>query len=208
MHDQQERLTRWETVGAWLHVWTPPRDAHVPPIPWRKLAAAALGLVVIAAVGYAILEPRINESKQTAADREAKEFAAFKAREVKRLTADQRLQRGSGPAGSRAGVLRSLEADVLADARARFKPPAKRASCEPYPPGSPEPGKFACIAVTSDIGTEGTGRGELGIPFWAKVDFQTGRYAWCKINPKPGERVAGKSVIVALPKQCNLLTDR
>jgi hypothetical protein len=32
-----------QVVGAWLGLWTPPRDAVVPPVPWRRLL---LGIVL------------------------------------------------------------------------------------------------------------------------------------------------------------------
>ena len=39
---RHDGLGRFEKVGAWLGVWTPPRDAEVPPPPWRKIALGAL----------------------------------------------------------------------------------------------------------------------------------------------------------------------
>jgi hypothetical protein len=201
---ERTRLSRWETVGAWLHIWTPPRDADVPPIPWGKLAAGVVGLLLAGALAYAVFQPRIDESKRAEAERTAKERAAYRARESKRLALEQRLHRGRARPGR--PLLESLEASILVDARARFDKKTRRVTCEPYPRGTPEPGKYSCLAVTSDIGTEGTARGELGYPFWAKLDFDSGGYAWCKINPKPGELVASRViVIVPLAKACNLL---
>ena len=37
---EDRRLGRLEILGAWLGVWTPPRGAAVPPVPWRLIAAA------------------------------------------------------------------------------------------------------------------------------------------------------------------------
>src|SRR5205807_10141437 len=48
-------------------------------------------------------------------------------------------------------------------------------------------GSYACVAVNRLI-TSGTKvLGVFGEPFWARVDFDRGRLAWCKINPRPGE---------------------
>src|SRR4051812_20957085 len=41
-HDSAPKLGRWETLGAWLHVWTPHRDAEVPPVPWRTITIGTL----------------------------------------------------------------------------------------------------------------------------------------------------------------------
>jgi hypothetical protein len=43
-------------LGAWLGVWTPPREADVPPIPWRKVALGAAAVAV--AAGLALRSPR------------------------------------------------------------------------------------------------------------------------------------------------------
>jgi hypothetical protein len=45
------RATRIEILGAWLHVWTPPRDRYVPPPPVRRILIwSAIGLAVAAVV--------------------------------------------------------------------------------------------------------------------------------------------------------------
>src|SRR3954453_11410120 len=58
------RASVLEIVGAWLHVWTAPRDAVVPPVPWRKLALWTGVAVVVLGVALAVMIPRINEGKQ------------------------------------------------------------------------------------------------------------------------------------------------
>ena len=59
----QRRASVLEILGAWLHVWTPPRDVEIPPVPWRKLAIwAGVGAVVLG-VALAVMIPRINEGK-------------------------------------------------------------------------------------------------------------------------------------------------
>jgi hypothetical protein len=47
----------------------------------------------------------------------------------------------------------------------------------------------------------------IGFPFWARVNFRTGHYAWCKINLLPSEHGIGDSLAyVPLPPVCDLLT--
>jgi hypothetical protein len=41
----RSRLGRFETLGAWLRVWTPPRGAVVPPVPKGKIAIGAAAVV-------------------------------------------------------------------------------------------------------------------------------------------------------------------
>src|SRR5438445_13690810 len=96
------RLTRWETVGAWLHIWTPPKGLEVPPVPWRKLAVWGLiGAVVIGAAA-AIAVPKIDDAKRKGAAELAREQAAADAKERARLRADQRVHRVVVPAGAAA----------------------------------------------------------------------------------------------------------
>lgn len=35
------KASRWEIVGAWLQIWTPPRDVEIAPVPRRAAAADA-----------------------------------------------------------------------------------------------------------------------------------------------------------------------
>jgi hypothetical protein len=94
-------------------------------------------------------------------------------------------------------MLRHLEASILADARRRGLPsPILRASCEPFPKtvGEPAPernpgvtiGSYACLAVTSEIDrSAATTGGEIGDPYRARLDFATGRFAFCKVAGRP-----------------------
>ena len=51
---EERRLGRLEVLGAWLGVWTPPRGAVVPPVPWRPIAAAASRPIASSAAPIAI----------------------------------------------------------------------------------------------------------------------------------------------------------
>ncbi|MEA2139427.1 MAG: hypothetical protein QOG56_2577, partial [Solirubrobacteraceae bacterium] len=54
------RASRWEIVGAWLRIWTPPRDVEIPPFPRRRALVAAVVLGgVAAALALAVIAPAI-----------------------------------------------------------------------------------------------------------------------------------------------------
>jgi hypothetical protein len=223
VHDQERvRIGRFETLGAWLHVWTPPRDAVVPAVPKRRLAIGAAAVALVLAALAAWLIPRIDSSKRATAQRERFSAAAFAARERERLTRDQRLHeaRGSAPSAASASDRRTrlvgeLERSITLDARQRVAAgtltgPIIATSCHPYtgaPAGSSRPrGMYECTAVTGAIARgRGNVAGAVGYPFWARVDFSGNAYVWCKTNPRPGERgVGGEAVIVPLPAPCDL----
>src|SRR4051794_18903277 len=54
----QRRASLPETVGAWLRVWTPPRDVDVPDVPVRKLVIGGGGGGGVLAPPAAVLAPR------------------------------------------------------------------------------------------------------------------------------------------------------
>src|SRR3954469_7078806 len=113
----EPRLSRWEILGAWLHVWTPPKGLEVPPVPWRKVAAwAALAVLVIGAAA-ALAVPRIDQSKEKGAAERAREAAAAVNAERARLRADQSIHRLAIPAG--VSAVGALESAITADAKER-----------------------------------------------------------------------------------------
>jgi len=69
------RAAWWEILGAWLHVWTPPRGVAVPPVPWRWVAAAGAGLVALVAVIVLVVAPKVDEGKRRGAATEARQTA-------------------------------------------------------------------------------------------------------------------------------------
>ena len=60
----ERRLGRLEVLGAWLRVWTPPRGAVVPPVPWRPLAIAAALVAVALLAAAALLVPGILDDRE------------------------------------------------------------------------------------------------------------------------------------------------
>jgi hypothetical protein len=214
-------LSRWEVLGAWLRLWTPPRDVDVPPVPWRKVAALA-GLVVAAAIAFAVVGlPAINDSNRKASDRQARIDARLHAERNRQIAASQVPHRARATparsAAERHALVDRLEQRVGADARARVKSGAltgtiRRVDCVPTPssrPGGVAPeddlerarGGYDCTAVTSDIvGHKGAA---VGYPFQGVIDFRRGRLTWCKTNPPPGEQVIpDPRSVVRLPASC------
>ena len=220
------RLSRFETVGAWLHVWTPPRDAAVPPVPWRRIGiGAAIAAVVLGALA-AWLIPRIDRAKHREAAAEQRQLAALSARERRVLARDQRLHTGrtsalpGTPVTAQRTVVAALERAITADARARTAAgtlagnvltttcaPFTRAAVRVTPPPTATSAGYECTAVTREIPRSARNiAGAIGYPFWARVNFPRGTFEWCKVNLRPGERgIGGEAAVVALPAGCNLL---
>ncbi|HEV7462277.1 MAG TPA: hypothetical protein VGN78_17220 [Solirubrobacteraceae bacterium] len=220
------RLSRFETVGAWLHLWTPPRDAVVPPVPWRRIGiGAAIAAIVLGALA-AWLVPRIDRAKRHHAATEQRRLAALSAQERRVLARDQRLHAGragalpSNPVAAQHAVLADLGRAITADARRRtaagtLAGHVLTTTCAPFtrgpvrvaPPPTSTAAGYECTAVTREIPRSSRNiAGAIGYPFWARVNFRRGTFAWCKVNLRPGERgVGGEAAVVALPPACNLL---
>ena len=201
----RRRLGRLEVLGAWLRVWTPPRGAVVPPVPWRTLAIAAALVALALLAAAALLVPRILDERERA-DERARE-AAQRRHAQALVTADreQRPRSGSGTAdpGAGAPAARRLRArtallaearDALqADAAIRGAGRVRGIDCEPFPRGSaPRPPErdlgrraaaYQCVAVTSRFGQGTEQEGVIGIPFRLVADFARGRYAFCRVVP-------------------------
>jgi hypothetical protein len=220
------RLSRFETVGAWLHVWTPPRDAAVPPVPWRRIGiGTAIAAIVLGALA-AWLIPRIDRAKHREVAAEQRQLAALSARERRVLARDQRLHAGrtsplpADPVTAQRTVVAALERAITADARDRTAAgtltghvltttcaPFTRAAVRVTPPPTATAAGYECTAVTREIPRSARNiAGAIGYPFWARVNFPRGTFEWCKVNLRPGERgIGGEAAVVALPAGCNLL---
>jgi hypothetical protein len=194
----RDRLSRWEILGAWLRLWTPPREADVPPVPWRKVAVG--GVLVLAAAAVAVVVLLDTESDRTAAEQRAaraatQRHAAFLA-DVDRRQAPQRGRGPAEPAASPPSERRAARRDLLAAAQTRIEAAAAERSrktirgvdCEPFPrtldatPPTADLSRpaatYDCVGVTSRFST-----GAIGTPFRLAVHFDSGRYAFCEIVP-------------------------
>jgi hypothetical protein len=205
----EPRLSRWETLGAWLHIWTPPKGLDVPPVPWRRLAVWGAVAVVVVGIAAAIAVPRIDEGKkQGAAERAAASLKADNA-ERARLRADQKVHRLKVSAGL--PLLPMLETAITADAKTRadagtIDGQVLGTSCEPAGPHAVRfPGSrvFKCFVKTA-AGIPGQGKDVLstGYPFVATIYGEARQLAWCKQNPHADEKGMRGDVRVKLSPLC------
>jgi hypothetical protein len=199
------RLGRLEVLGAWLGVWTPPRGAAVPPVPWRALSAIGAVIAVALLVAAALLVPSIVGDRQRAGERAREAAQRRHAQSLAEAIREQRPRTGAGradpgagaPAQRRTRAREALLADahdaLQADAAIRGAGRVSGLDCEPFPRGSaPRPpvgdlsverALYQCVAVTSRFGKGTEQEGVIGIPFRLVADFARGRYAFCRVVP-------------------------
>jgi hypothetical protein len=180
------------------------------------ISAAIIGVLAVAGIAWLLASPSIDNSKRHAAERSAEQEAAFIRSEITRLKADQRLRHGRAarPNESTQTLVTDLQNAITSDALARvkagtFKGPIHRTTCQAVTMGPLQPnatrGGYECIAVNADIQKVSERSGVLGYPFWAIVNYRKGTFAWCKINPKPGEMATQThEPVVDPPAGCNL----
>jgi len=181
-----------------------------------RIAAACAALAVAGGVTWLLVSPSIDRTKKHEAERAAAEQAAFIRSETRRLTLDERLHTGRAaqPRAPRAALVSDLQASITADARARVKAgtisgPIENTACQAVNVGPLVPdarrGGYQCVAVQAKIAKSREPGGLLGYPFWAIVDYRRGTFAWCKVNPRGGERaVQSLEPVVPPPRGCNL----
>lgn len=193
----------------------------------RTARVAAIAIVAALAVAAVALVPGMLESKDERSAAERRERAEARAELVRRLEREQRprLRRSRSVAppsaprserlAARAGLMGDVTAAILADARARVRRgelsgPIERVECERYPrsvdavPAHRDPairrGRYACVAVTAEFGEGGdTARGLIGHTYRVLADFETGRYAFCKVSGQAGP---AREQVVTTPRAC------
>jgi hypothetical protein len=219
--DRPPKANPLEILGAWLRVWTPPRDVEVPPVPRRAAAAVGVGLLVVVALVLLVVMPAVDTGKDRDAERRAKAAAAAKERRDATARRDQRPRTGGDPElapartpDERRALVTDVEHAITTDANARFAAGiltsrTRSTDCEPFlggPAAEEDPsratGVYECTALIRAI--EGQGKpGRLGYPFRAVVDFATASWAFCKVNPIPSEMsLPDPRTIVPLPRAC------
>jgi hypothetical protein len=205
------RLGTFEKLGAWLGLWTPHRDAVVPPPPWRKIALGALVTVALAGTAVALLSPGIERGKEKRSTAEQRRDAAFEAANRRRLAEESRPHSGRGerpadnlsPAAelrARRTLVGDLERAITRDARARVRVgkldgPVVATECKVNPPSqrrlerdlSTRAADYDCLAVTS---RDPEGRFSVGYTFDARVDYRRFRFTWSQACRPPGEGAA------------------
>lgn len=194
---------------------------------WRRTPPVArVGLVValVALIAVAFLiAPGIRESKSERERADQQERQRIRAALEAQMRRDQRPRFANGPAATsgvaaRRRLLDAASASLLADARRRvaagqLRGPIKRVECEPFPRnvagiGAEDStaqrfGRYACLAVTAEFKkSEVTSGGVVGHPYRMRIDFDTGRYAFCKISGHPGEGLLTQRPRVTVPTVC------
>jgi hypothetical protein len=193
----------------------------------RGVRIAAAVTLVGAIAAAIVLVPGALESKEERAASEQRERAERRERLIRELEAEQRprLRRSASvaPAGAgaqerlaaRSEVMDEMSAAVLVDARRRVRQgeldgPIRRVECEPFPRTvegvgadrdlSRRRGRYSCIAVRSEFGrSEASVGGVIGHQYRSLVDFETGRYAFCKIAGQAGP---SREQLVTTPQAC------
>jgi hypothetical protein len=193
----------------------------------RGSRLGALGVLIVLVAAAAVLIPVILQSKEERAETDRRERAERRAELIRRLETEQRprFRRSASvaPAGAtegerlkaRAALMDEQTAEILADARTRVRSgeldgPIRRVECEPFPRtvegvGADEDlsrrrGRYSCVAVTAEFGTgEAGATGVIGHQYRTEVDFQTGRYAFCKVSGQAGP---SREQLVTTPRVC------
>jgi hypothetical protein len=193
----------------------------------RTARLTALGALIVLVAAAAALVPVILESKEDQAEADRRDRAERRAELIRRLETEQRPRHrrsssvappGAAPSEqlrARAALVDELGAEILADARARVRRgeldgPIRRVECEPFPRsvdavGAHEQlgrrtGRYACVAVTAEFGTGEVGAtGVIGHQYRTMADFETGRYAFCKVSGQAGP---SREQLVTTPRVC------
>jgi hypothetical protein len=187
----------------------------------------ALGVLIVLVAAAAALVPVILESKEDQAEADRRDRAERRAELIRRLETEQRPRHrrstSVAPPGAaadkqleaRSTLIDELNAEILGDARARARRgdldgPIRHVQCEPFPRsvdgvGAHEQlgrrsGRYACVAVTAEFGTGEVGAtGVIGHQYRTMVDFETGRYAFCKVSGQAGP---SREQLVTTPRVC------
>ena len=200
---------------------------ELPKFVWQRLSTTArvavAGLALAAVVAAVLLAPVIQRSRENHARAEAERSARIQSQLLEETRREQRPRFGRGAAAgtdvqARHALVASAIASIRADASTRsaageFNGPILRVQCGPYPPttgavtadsiASKRTGRYSCIAVTSEIpATSGNRTGFVGHPYRARIDFGSGRYAFCKIRGRPGELAVRARPPVPVPRVC------
>jgi hypothetical protein len=194
---------------------------------WRRTPRAVklAGVVaLVGLIGFGIaIAPDIRESKQEREQAEREERARLRAEREAQIRREQRPVFVTGtPARSGVPARRALLADasdsVLADARRRvaagqLRGPIRSVECEPFPRsvsglGAEDTteqrfGRYFCLAVTAEFArSEASTGGAIGHPYRVRIDFDSGRYALCKIAGRPGEAQLERHFGPTVPRAC------
>jgi hypothetical protein len=218
--DRYEPLPGLAEMPAWIWRRLPgPGKAAVALLPF-----VAIGLVLA-------LGPGIRESKEERARSEQQRAERQRAALEARLREQQQPRFAAGaPApesvAERERLLETAAVSIRTDARKRVAAgeltgPIRGVACEPFPRTTAQTGaerdlsrrtgSYSCLAVTAQFGGSTGGEvapytqseaGRIGHPYRVRIDFDSGRYAFCKIAGRPGEGSLKARQAVTVPRVC------
>jgi len=195
-----------------------PGLAALPAWIWRRAGRGVrIGSLLLVLAGIAAgvaLVPALRDAARDEDERLQRERAGQRAALAHQLEAEQRPVRGRSRSvaptlAARAALMDELAAAIASDARARVRRGdlsgrVRRAECEPYPrtvdgTGAARDltrrrGRYSCLAVTSEFSG-----GVIGHTYRALVDFETGRYAYCKVAGQSGP---SRDQLATTPRAC------
>jgi hypothetical protein len=195
-----------------------PGLAELPAWVWRRAGRGVrigAGLVLLAAIAVAVaMVPALRDAAREQDDALERSRAEQRAELARRLEAEQRPVRGRSRSvaptlAARAALMDEMAAAITSDARARVRRGEldgriRRVACEPFPRTvngigadrdlTRRRGRYSCLAITSEF----TG-GVIGHQHRVLVDFETGRYAFCKIAGQSGP---SRDQLVTTPRVC------
>ena len=215
----QDRLGPFETLGAWLRLWTPPRGVTVPPIPSKAIAGGAALLIVGVSVTASLVLPRLASDREAARERRQAIDAKRRTSFLASVDREQRPRSGRGHRDPRSdeatrrnvrtALVSTAQGDIERDTSERSSKRILGVECEPFPRSLDvvpplelrrRAAAYECVAVTSRFGRGTAAGGIIGLPFRLIVHFDSGRFAWCRIVPL-GDR---DRLTKPLPDACRL----
>lgn len=203
-----------------------PGLVRLPAWLWGKMGRlariAAVVAVLAAGAATAVLAPQISETKEKRSARDRRAAAQQRVERRRALAAEQRPRTARSDAtapsaasarerlDARAALMIDVRRTIEADARRRVEEgqldgTIRRVECERFPRGvgakpadetlDQRRGRYSCTAVTSEF--KG---GVLGHPYRVLVDFESGRFTFCKISGVTGP--SREDRLVTTPRAC------
>lgn len=189
-------------------MWTPPREADVPPPPWPKIAVGAVLVLAVLGGAAALIVPEIEEGKDKRAEEQRRRDAALEEAQRRELARESRphFGRADKPQGdlspaaerrARRELVHAVERAITRDARARARAgrlegPILETRCEINLP-SQRPRErdlsvrrmdYRCLAIKA---RDPQGQFVVGHTFEATVDYERFRFRWERVCYPPGE---------------------
>lgn len=200
--------------------------------PGGRRVVLGVGSLLLAAVVLAaiLVVPQLRSDQHDKEAQVARSAQAARAELLAKYAREARPVHGAGPAAAgraegaalvaRRRLVHGLEAAVLADARARASRGELHGryaatTCYRFPKGvddkppaedmTNQTAVVECLAVSAKVArNERTTTGSLiGQPYRAQIDFEHGRYAFCKIVQMPGELAIQRGSVLKVPAACS-----